>query len=99
MWQSQLFGSLPMLLEFVNQHRLAHHQFKIAIVPPRLWQRRSSPRYYLIYRVDSPEGQLVGVAAAEEAVLRGLEEEEDAAVDTAQQIIASAKHRDEDEPH
>ena len=99
MWQSQLFGSLPMLLEFVNQHRLAHDQFKIAIVPPRLWQRRSSPRYYLIYRVDGPEGELVGVAAAEEAVLRGLEEEEDAAVDTAQQIIASAKHRDEDEPH
>lgn len=95
MWQSKLFSSLPMLLEFVNDHRLAHHQFKLAIVPPRLWQRRSSPRYYLIYRVEEPAGELAGVTAASEQLV--IDIEEGAAVDTAEQIIASAQ-RGEDEP-
>src|SRR5215210_8541675 len=58
MWQSRLFGSLPMLLEFVNEHRLTHDRFKLAIVPPRLWQRRSGPRYYLIYWTDESPAEL-----------------------------------------
>ncbi len=96
MWQSQLFGSLPMLLEFVNERRLTHDRFKIAIVPPRQWQRRSSPRYYLIYWTDEPLGELASVAAAEGEQAIEIAEEE--AVDTAEQIIASAQ-RGEDEPH
>ncbi len=96
MWQSQLFGSLPMLLEFVNEHQLTHDRFKIAIVPPRLWQRRSSPRYYLIYWTDEPLGELASVAVAEGEQAIEIAEEE--AVDTAEQIIASAQ-RGEDEPH
>ena len=96
MWQSRLFGSLPMLLEFVNEHRLTHDRFKIAIVPPRLWQRRSSPRYYLIYWTDEPLVELAGVAAVA-AGEQAIEIEEEQAVDTAEQIIASAQ-RGEDEP-
>lgn len=95
MWQSQLFGSLPMLLEFVNARKLAHDQFKIAIVPPRLWQRRSSPRYYLIHWVDDAEESLVGASA--NAAARAIEEE--AAVDTATEIIAQARRDGEDAPH
>lgn len=91
MWVSRLFGSLPLLLDFVNGLRLAHDQFKIVVVPPRLWQRRSSPRYYLIYRADEPEGALVGARAAE--VARGAATDEASAVDTAEEIIASAQHR------
>ena len=97
MWQSQLFGSLPMLLEFVNQHQLTHDRFKIAIVPPRLWQRRSSPRYYLIYWTDEPLVELAGVVAAVEGE-QAIEIEEEEAVGTAEQIIASAQ-RGEDEPN
>ncbi len=96
MWQSQLFGSLPMLLEFVNEHRLTHDRFKIAIVPPRLWQRRSSPRYYLIYWTDEPLVELASVAAVA-AGEQAIEIAEDEAVDTAEAIIASAQ-RSEDEP-
>jgi hypothetical protein len=97
MWQSRLFGSLPMLLEFVNEHRLTHDRFKIAIVPPRLWQRRSSPRYYLIYWTEESLGELASVAAVA-AGEQASEIEEEEAVDTAEQIIASAQ-RSEDEPH
>ena len=99
MWASKLFGSLVMLLDFVNGHRLGHDQFKVVVVPPRLWQRRGSPRYYLIYRIDTPNQALVGVAAAAE----GAQIEEEAAVDTAEQIISDAQHRTtgpgQDEPH
>ena len=96
MWQSRLFGSLPMLLEFVNEHRLTHDRFKIAIVPPRLWQRRSSPRYYLIYWTDEPLAELASAAVAVGGQASEIEEEQ--AVDTAEQIIASAQ-RGEDEPN
>ena len=91
MWMSRLFGSLPLLLDFVNEHDLAAHQFKVVVVPPRVWQRRGSPRYYLIYRLQSPDGQLVGAlsATAEE----GDDIDEVAAIDTAAEIIASAQHR------
>ena len=98
MWQSQLFGSLSMLLAFVNDNRLTHDRFKIVIVPPRFWQRRSSPRYYLIYWVEESAGELAGVAAASETAETAIDIEEDDAVDTAAQIIASAQ-RSEDEPH
>lgn len=91
MWVSRLFGSLPMLLDFVNGHQLSHDQFKIVVVPPRLWQRRSSPRYYLIYRVPEPEGMLVGALGA--AAGRASAIDEESAVDTAEEIIASAQHR------
>jgi hypothetical protein len=87
-----------MLLEFVNEHRLTHDRFKIAIVPPRLWQRRSSPRYYLIYWVDEPLVELAAVGATAQVDQGALEIEEEAAVDTAEQIIASAQ-RGEDEPN
>lgn len=92
MWQSRLFGSLPILLDFVNAGRLAHDQFKIAIVPPRIWQRRASPRYYLIYRGEDAGVTLpVGVAEVETS---GTVEEA-AAVDTAARIIADALHTGE----
>lgn len=94
MWESKLFGSLPMLLDFVNGHGLESHQFKVVVVPPRLWQRRSSPRYYVIYRADTPEPALVGVAEAGEEVAI----DEEAAVDTAAEIIHNAQQRDEQEP-
>jgi hypothetical protein len=94
MWQSKLFGSLPMLLEFVNERRLTHDRFKIAIVPPRLWQRRGRPRYYLIYWAEDEEREEAVAAVREEA--RTIEEE--AAVDTAARIIAGARQRGEDEP-
>jgi hypothetical protein len=91
MWVSRLFGSLPMLLDFVNGHGLNHDQFKIVVVPPRLWQRRSSPRYYLIYRTTEPGGALAG--ALETAAGREGAIDEEAAVDTAAEIIASAQQR------
>lgn len=91
MWQAKLFGSLPVLLDFVNGHGLEHHQFKVVVVPPRLWQRRGSPRYYLIYRMEAADPLLVGVAGAR--ALGGIDEE--AAVDTAEEIIHSAQHRDD----
>ena len=86
MWVSKLFGSLPVLLDFVNRHRLRHDQFKIVVVPPRLWQRRGGPRYYLIYRSEDPAETLLGTLAAEVI-------DEEAAVDTAEEIIASAQGR------
>lgn len=91
MWVSRLFGSLPVLLDFVNGHGLTHDQFKIVVVPPRLWQRRSSPRYYLIYHVPAPEGALAG--ALEAAAGREAAIDEESAVGTAEQIIASAQQR------
>lgn len=90
MWMSRLFGSLPLLLDFVNEHELAAHQFKVAVVPPRVWQRRGSPRYYLIYRLQSSDGEPVGALSATE---EGEEIDEAAAIDTAAEIIASARHR------
>ncbi len=86
MWISKLFGSLPVLLDFVNRHRLRHDQFKIVVVPPRLWQRRGGPRYYLIYRAEDPEEALLGALTAEAI-------DEEAAVDVAEEIIASAQGR------
>ncbi|HEX5503222.1 MAG TPA: hypothetical protein VFW96_11405 [Thermomicrobiales bacterium] len=94
MWQSRLFGSLPMLLEFVNERRLTHDRFKIAIVPPRVWQRRGRPRYYLIYWVEDEERETATATARGEARAN----EEEAAVDTAARIIAGARQRGEDEP-
>ncbi len=91
MWRSRLFASLPLLLDFVNEQRLAAHQFKVVVVPPRAWQRRGNPRYYLIYRTEVPDPELVGALAstAEDT----LEIDEAAAIDTAAEIIASAQHR------
>ena len=91
MWKLQLFGSLPVLLDFVNGHGLEHHQFKIVVVPPRIWQRRSSPRYYLIYRTEAPEAALVG--AAEAAAGEGVAIDEEDAIDSAARIIHNAQHR------
>lgn len=93
MWQAKLFGSLPMLLNFVNEHRLEHHQFKVVIVPPRIWQRRSGPRYYLIYRVHIPDQELLGLAGAVVDEVPPIDEE--SAVDTAAAIIHDAQHRGE----
>jgi hypothetical protein len=90
MWRSRLFGSLPLLLDFVNEHALAAHQFKVVVVPSRIWQRRGSPRYYLIYRLQTPDGELVGALSAVE---EGEDIDEAAAIDTAAEIIASAQHR------
>lgn len=92
MWESKLFGSLPMLLDFVNGHALEHHQFKIAVVPPRIWQRRSGPRYYLIYRMNGEAPSATGVSAAE--VDERLRVDEENAVDTASEIIHNAQHRE-----
>lgn len=89
MWTSRLFGSLPLLLDFVNEHNLAAHQFKVVVVPPRAWQRRGGPRYYLIYRLRETDPGLVGAAVAEQAD----DIDEVAALDTAAEIIASAQHR------
>lgn len=91
MWKSRLFGSLPLLLDFVNEHALDAHQFKIVVVPPRLWQRRGSPRYYLIYRPATPDPELVGALATTAEDLPEIDEA--AAIDTAAEIIASAQHR------
>ena len=86
MWISKLFGSLPILLDFVNRQQLRHDQFKVVVVPPRLWQRRGDPRYYLIYRTDDRDEALVGALTAE-----AIDEED--AVDVAEEIIASAQGR------
>lgn len=91
MWRSRLFGSLPLLLDFVNELNLAAHQFKVVVVPPRVWQRRGGPRYYLIYRLQVPEAELAGALAATAG--EGEEIDEAAAIDTAAEIIASAQHR------
>lgn len=87
MWSSRLFGSLPILLDFVNNAGLTHDQFKIAIVPPRIWQRRANPRYYLIYRATESEA---AEPAALAATATGGAIEREAAVDTATRIIADA---------
>jgi heat shock protein HspQ len=90
MWKSRLFGSLSLLLDFVNEHALTADQFKVLVVPPRVWQRRGSPRYHLIYQMDDPAPGLVGaLATAEESP----DIDEAAAIDTAAEIIASAQHR------
>jgi len=90
MWRSRLFGSLSLLLDFVNEHGLEADQFKVLVVPPRIWQRRGSPRFHLIYRMGDPSSELVGaLATAEES----SEIDEAAAIDTAAEIIASAQHR------
>lgn len=89
MWVSKLFTSLPVLMDFVNGRRLQHDQFKVVVVPPRLWQRRSGPRYYLLYRVEAAESGLLATAlAARQGAI-----DEGAAVDTAEEIIARAKAR------
>lgn len=89
MWVSKLFTSLPVLVDFVNGRRLQHDQFKVVVVPPRLWQRRSGPRYYLLYHVEAAESGLLAAIAAE----RRTAIDEGAAVDTAEAIIARAKMR------
>jgi hypothetical protein len=90
MWKSRQFGSLSLLLDFVNEHALTADRFKILVVPPRVWQRRGSPRFHLIYRVEDPTSDLVGaLATAEESA----DIDEAAAIDTAAEIIASAQHR------
>jgi hypothetical protein len=91
MWKSRLFGSLPLLLDFVNEHELGAHQFKVVVVPPRAWQRRGNPRYYLIYRTEAPDPELVGSLAS--TAEDPLAIDEAAAIDTAAEIIASAQHR------
>lgn len=93
MWSSRLFGSLPTLLDFVNGEGLTHDQFKVVIVPPRIWQRRANPRYYLIYRPASDEG--AGPAAVAATATGGAIERE-AAVDTATRIIADAQTHSEE---
>lgn len=90
MWKSRLFGSLSLLLDFVNEHALSAEQFKVVVVPPRIWQRRGSPRFHLIYKMDDPAPDLVGaLATAEESP----DIDEAAAIDTAAEIIASAQQR------
>lgn len=90
MWKSRLFGSLSLLLDFVNEHALEADQFKVLVVPPRLWQRRGSPRFHLIYRMGEPSTELVGALATAEDT---SDIDEAAAIDTAAEIIASAQHR------
>ena len=90
MWRSRLFGSLSLLLDFVNEHALEAQQFKVLVVPPRIWQRRGSPRFHLIYRMGEPAPELVGARATAE---EPSEIDEAAAIDTAAEIIASAQHR------
>ncbi len=93
MWKAKLFGSLPTLLDFVNGHGLEHHQFKVAVVPPRAWQRRGGPRYYLIYRAHEPEPILAGAIEAE--LGKRIPIDEETAVDRAAEIIHNAQHRDD----
>ena len=89
MWVSKLFASLLMLVDFVNERRLGSDQFKVVVVPPRLWQRRSGPRYYLLYRVEEEGSRMFATIGARRAVAI----DGDAAVDTAEAIIADAKSR------
>ena len=89
MWVSKLFTSLLVLIDFVNERRLGSDQFKVVVVPPRLWQRRSGPRYYLLYRVEEEESRMFAtIGTGRAAAIEG-----GAAVDTAEAIIASAKSR------
>src|SRR5687768_8599566 len=90
MWKSRLFGSLSLLLDFVNEHALEAAQFKVLAAPPRIWLRRGSPRFYLIYRLGESRPEPVGALATAEA---SSEIDEAAAIDTAAEIIASAQHR------
>jgi len=89
MWVSKLFTSLLVLIDFVNERRLGSEQFKVVVVPPRLWQRRSGPRYYLLYRVEEEESRMFATIGTQRAAAI----EGGAAVDTAEAIIASAKSR------
>ncbi len=87
MWTSKLFSSLLVLLDFVNERRLTHDRFKVVVVPARVWQRRSSIRYYLLYRPEERERLLVATRVAESRI------DQEAAIDTAEEIIASAQGR------
>lgn len=89
MWVSKLFTSLLVLVDFVNERRLQSEQFKVVVVPPRLWQRRSGPRYYLLYWVEEEGSRLLAALGTRRAVAI----DEGAAVDTAEAIIADAKSR------
>ena len=89
MWVSKLFASLLVLVDFVNERRLQSEQFKVVVVPPRLWQRRSGPRYYLLYQVEEDESRTFATIGTRRAVAI----DGGAAVDTAEAIIASAKSR------
>jgi len=89
MWVSKLFTSLLVLVDFVNERRLQSDQFKVVVVPPRLWQRRSGPRYYLLYRVEEQESRMFATIGTQRAIAI----DEGAAVDTAEAIIADAKSR------
>jgi hypothetical protein len=89
MWVSKLFTSLLVLVDFVNERRLPSEQFKVVVVPPRLWQRRSGPRYYLLYRVEEGASRMFATIGTQRAVAI----DEGAAVDTAEAIIANAKSR------
>lgn len=89
MWVSKLFTSLLVLVDFVNERRLQSDQFKVVVVPPRLWQRRSGPRYYLLYRVEEQASRMFATIGTQRAIAI----DEGAAVDTAEAIIADAKSR------
>lgn len=89
MWISKLFTSLLVLVDFVNERRLQSDKFKVVVVPPRLWQRRSGPRYYLLYHVEERESRMFATIGTQRAIVI----DEGAAVDTAEAIIADAKSR------
>jgi hypothetical protein len=84
MWKWKHFDSLDGLLDFVNEHELESHQFKIVNSPA---PRRSNPYgapMYLIYQ-DRREEWIEPELAAVEAV--PLEEEQENALDAVEQLL------------
>ena len=89
MWASESFGSLALLIDFLNDRRIDASRCHVLVVR----DEGSSQVFHLLYQVDDDAGQALAAVAVEEAEAP-LAVDADGAVGAAQAIIAEAQHEE-----
>ena len=89
MWASESFGTLQLLIDFLNDRGLDAGRCKVVVVR----EDGGDQLFHLLYQVDGETGQALAAVAAEEADALPPVDAGDA-VGAAQAIIAEAQREE-----
>ena len=85
MWVAESFSSLELLLDFLNDRRIAAERCKVAFVPAA----DGGGRWHLLHQLEERDQALAAVAEADAVVMAND------AVASAEAIISDAQRDDE----
>ncbi len=89
MWASESFGTLELLIDFLNDRRLDAARCKVAVAR----DDNGDELYHLLYQVDDEPGQALATVAVEEVDAVPPVDADDA-VGAVQAIIAEAQREE-----